>query len=106
MAAERQKAFLVYHDLEDQTAEFSNAEVGELFRAMMAYARRGEETTDFSSDVVKGAYLFVKVQLRENAAKYEERCKQNKENALKKKRQTKQDEECTGNPFAAFASEP
>lgn len=106
MAAERKKAFLVYYDLEDQTAEFSNAEVGELFRAMMAYARRGEETTNFSNQLVKGAYLFVKVQLREDAAKYEEKCEQNKANALKKKQQTKQDEECTDNHYTAFANIP
>ncbi len=76
------KSFLVYFDLEDQIEGFTDEQIGVLFRAMLAYARRGEEIT-IQDNEVKTAFRFVKVSIREDKLKYEKKCKQNRDNALK-----------------------
>lgn len=83
MAAEAKKSFVVYYDLEEQTEDLSNAELGELFRAMMGYAIRQQDPAKFDSSAVKAAYRFVRVSLREDRAKYERRCRTNRENGAK-----------------------
>lgn len=76
------KSFLVYFDLEDQIEGFADEQIGVLFRAMLAYARRGEEIT-IQDNEVKTAFRFVKVSIREDQAKYEKKCRQNAENGAK-----------------------
>lgn len=76
------KSFLVYFDLEDQIEGFTNEQVGSLFRAMLAFARRGEEVP-LPDNAVKTAFRFVKVSIREDQAKYEKKCRQNAENGAK-----------------------
>lgn len=76
------KSFLVYYDLEDQVAEFTDEQVGKLFRAMLAYARRSEET-EIQDSEVRAAFRFVKVSMREDKEKYEKKCQINKDNSYK-----------------------
>ena len=76
------KSFLVYFDLEDQIEGFTDAQIGLLFRAMIAFARRGEEVNIEDSEV-KTAFRFVKVSIREDQAKYEAKCLQNARNGAK-----------------------
>lgn len=73
------KSFLVYFDLEDQTKDFSDAQIGLLLRAMFAYARRGE-IMEINDPFVATAFRFVMVQLREDQERYERRCAANREN--------------------------
>ncbi len=82
MAAAR-KSFMVYFDLEDQTEDLTNEELGELFRAMMAFASRGEVKEKFDSPAVKSAFGFVKVTLREDKLKFERKCETNRRNGAK-----------------------
>lgn len=76
------KSFLVYFDLEDQIEGFTDDQIGMLFRAMLAYARRGEEIT-IRDNEVKTAFRFVKVSIREDQAKYEAKCLQNAKNGAR-----------------------
>lgn len=78
----KKKSFLVYFDLEDQTENFTDEQMGTLFRAMLAFARRGE-IIEISDSNVKTAFSFVMVQIREDQMKYEKKCKQNAENGAK-----------------------
>lgn len=80
---ETKKSFVVYFDLEDQTEDLTNEELGELFRAMMGYAIRQQDPDKFDSQAVRAAYRFVRVSLREDRAKYERRCRRNRENGAK-----------------------
>ena len=61
------KSFLVYYDLEDQVEEFTDEQVGKLFRAMLAYARRSEETEIHDSEV-RAAFRFVKVSIQSGSS--------------------------------------
>lgn len=76
------KGFVVYFDIEAQTAEFSDEQVGQLFRAMLAFASRGE-VAEIEDPLVKIAFSFVRVQIREDREKYEKKCLQNQENGSK-----------------------
>jgi len=76
------KSFLVYYDLEDQVEEFTDEQVGMLFRAMLAFARRSEEIEIHDSEV-RAAFRFVKVSIREDKEKYEKKCQINRDNSLK-----------------------
>lgn len=82
------KSFLVYFDLEDQTEELTNEQLGLLFRAMMAYGRRGE-CIEIKDPYVKACFRFVMVQMREDREKYEKKCKQNHDNAVNRGRPPK-----------------
>ncbi len=76
------KAFVVYYDLEEQTADFTDAQLGQLMRAVFAYEKRGE-LVNLSDPVIETAFRFLRVQLRENSEKYERRCEANRENEAK-----------------------
>lgn len=76
------KGFIVYFDLEEQTKDFTDEQRGKLFRAMFAYASRGEEI-EIDDPGVKLAFGFLKVTLREDAKRYEEKCRKNAENGAK-----------------------
>lgn len=76
-------SFVIYYDLEEQTQDFSNEQLGKLLRAAFAYEKR-DELVDIDDPVVKAAFSFVRVQLREGKHKYEERCEKNKAAADKR----------------------
>lgn len=85
-------AFLVYFDLLDQMETLSMEERGELFTAMLQYAKSGTEPQKFSSDGVRIAFSFVKVGIRENLRKYQAKCEQNRQNRKGKNKNAVQDE--------------
>lgn len=76
------KSFLLYYDLEEQTAGFTNKQLGKLLRALFAYEKRGE-IVEFDDPFVKTAFGFVSVQLREAKAKYAEQSAKNAANGAK-----------------------
>lgn len=85
------KSFIVYYDLEEQTAELTDEQLGQLFRAMFAFEKRGE-ILSLDDPCVNMAFRFVSVQLREGKAKYAEKCEKNRQNGSKGGRPSKQSE--------------
>ncbi len=62
-------SFLIYYELEEQTAEFSDAQLGQLLRAIFEFEKR--DVVPAISDVaVKTAFRFVAAYLERNKAKY------------------------------------
>ncbi len=62
--------------------ELTDEELGELFRAMIKYARNKEEF-EFEHRSLKLVFGFIKSALDRDRQAYEERCKKNAENAAK-----------------------
>lgn len=80
MKAEK-NSFIVYHDIEAQTAYMTDEQVGQLFRAMVAYSK-GKEPC-LSDPVVITAFAFVKVSMDFNKEKYDDKCRKNQESGRK-----------------------
>lgn len=80
------KSFLVYFDWEEPFSQLSNEELGELFMAMIKYARTQEEPEieRLSSKII---FSFIKTALDRDRAAYKEKCKQNSENRKKAKQE-------------------
>ena len=76
------KGFLVYFDWETPLQELNNEELGELFRAMFAYAKYGEQL-DFEHRSLKLVFGFIKSAIERDKAAYEEKCRKNAENGSK-----------------------
>jgi len=81
-------SFLIYLDYKEQFELLSDAELGQLLRAIMLY----EETREITelSGMLKMAFSFIKTQLDKDRQKYEEMCEKNRENAKKGGRPRKQ----------------
>ena len=71
-------SFLMYLDYEEQFTLLSDAEIGQLMRAIMKY----EKTRELSEldGMVKMAFSFIKTQLDRDREKYESKCEKNKLN--------------------------
>ena len=76
------KSFLVYFEWEEPFSCLDNAELGELFRAMVKYAKN-EEEPEFENKTLYLVFTFIKNAIDRDKAAYEERCKKNAENASK-----------------------
>lgn len=63
------ESFILFYDLEDQTENFTSAELGDLLRAIFAYEKRGVKPEGLST-VVQVAFSFVAPQLDRNRASY------------------------------------
>jgi hypothetical protein len=81
-------SFLIYLDYKEQFELLSDAELGQLLRAIMLYEETGEITE--LSGMLKMAFSFIKTQLDKDRQKYEEMCEKNRENAKKGGRPRKQ----------------
>ncbi len=78
----RKKSFILYTDSAKQVALLSDAQAGLLFKAILEYARTGEEGS-FSDGMVNMLYSILTSQMARDAAKYEEICEKRRENARK-----------------------
>ncbi len=76
------KSFLVYFDWEEPFSCLDNAELGELFRAMVKYAK-SEEEPEFENKTLYLVFTFIKNAIDRDKAAYEEKCKKNAENGRK-----------------------
>ena len=76
------KSFLVYFDWEEPFSCLDNAELGELFRAMVKYAK-SEEEPEFKNKTLYLVFTFIKNAIDRDKAAYEEKCKKNAENGRK-----------------------
>ena len=76
------KSFVVYMDWEEALSYFSDAETGEIFRALFQYAKNGT-MPEFSHNSLNAVFSFMKSTLDRDLKAYEERCRKNKENGSK-----------------------
>lgn len=79
------KMFYVYLDNYPQYMMLSMLERGELFTAMMEYAR-DRTVPDFGNSALGMAFSFSRAQIDRDFIKYHETCERNRENANKKKK--------------------
>ncbi len=75
-------SFLVYFDWEEPFECLSNESLGELFKAMIKYAKNQTEP-HFSDPTLSIIFAFVKGAIDRDKIAYAERCKKNAENAKK-----------------------
>lgn len=73
--------FMVYPELEQQTAMLTDAQLGVLFRGMLAY-NRGEEPV-FADTIVQLAFSFVQPNMQRGREKYQSICERNRRNGAK-----------------------
>ncbi len=71
------ESFIVYHEIEEQTSTMSDAQVGQLFRAMLRFSKGGEP--EFSDPLVGLAFAFVRPIMARDKRKYEEVCEAHRE---------------------------
>ena len=70
MAKEEKKSFVAYLDWFDALEEYTDAEVGQLMRALAKYVRTGEKPT-FSDRGMRGNFRFMCNGVDSAAEKYE-----------------------------------
>ena len=66
---EKRKSFVVYVDLDESLASFSDQEVGSIFRAMLTYAATGRESDLTDREAV--AFGFIRAQMDRDFEKYD-----------------------------------
>lgn len=72
-------SFIIYYDFEEQTAGFTDAQVGELIRMILSYEIRGQ-LPQSENPALKMAFRFLKPVLDCNRRKYEKMCERNRNN--------------------------
>ncbi len=76
------KSFLVYFDWENPFNCLDDESLGKVFRAIMKYAKHGEEP-QFTDPTLTIIFSFVKTAIDRDRDAYEEKCRKNSENAKK-----------------------
>ena len=74
------KSFMMYLDTIAQWDMLTDAQAGQLVKALMAYANDGT-LIDIDDGMVKMAFSFMSAQIDRDNEKYAEKCKQNSEKA-------------------------
>lgn len=78
----KKKSFVVYSDWEEALSYFTDAEAGEIFRALFQYAKDGK-MPEFSHNSLNAVFSFMKSALDRDKKAYEARCQKNRENGGK-----------------------
>lgn len=74
--SDKKRGFVVYFDLAESLEAFDDAEVGRIFRAMLAYAERGEVLPLPAKEAI--AFGFIKKQIERDSEQYDETCAKRK----------------------------
>lgn len=72
----------LYYTYRDQLVALSDAERGQLLIALLDYAKDGY--VPVFEGALQMAFLFIKSQIDRDSARYDERCRKNRNNALKR----------------------
>lgn len=76
------KGVVVYYDIIEQLEDFTDEQVGKMFRAIVNYDKSGI-VPNFTGEM-KVAFKFIKLTIDRNNADYETKCEKNRENANKR----------------------
>lgn len=82
MTQKERPGFFVFHETEDETAYMTDLQRGQLFRALLAYSRRGEIVDDIEP-IVMGSFFSLKSSIDRHAEKYEQIREINRQNGAK-----------------------
>ena len=77
------KSFMLYFDNREQFEMMSDAQAGELIKALFAFAETGE-APELSDGMVKIAFSFISSQISRDTEKYENICKKRAESVKKR----------------------
>ena len=83
MTTDKRKTAILYGDTEELLVDFTDEEVGQVFRALLAYINRGEEI-ETKDRAIRNLYKTIKAGIDRNLQAYEEKCEKNKQIALKR----------------------
>ena len=84
------KNIIIYaEDLEEQIQDFSDAELGTIFRALLAYANRGEEFT-CEDRAINCLYRSIRGGIERSHNAYMLKCEKNKRIAEERERKKKE----------------
>ena len=73
---EKRKGFIVFFDIAESLEAFNDEETGRIFRAMIAYAKNGEELPLPDREAI--AFGFIKPQLERDGERYADICAKRK----------------------------
>lgn len=85
------KFFCCYLDNEKTLQHLSNEQMGALFRALFAYANRGEHS-NIDDSLVNMAFTMISTQIDRDFQKYKAKCEKNRENINKRWNNSSTDE--------------
>ena len=89
MAADRQKSFIMYDEYAQHFSLLSDTELGALMRAVFSYRLSGEVPE--LPDKAAMAFSFIRLRLDDDARRYEETCKKNRQNGARGGRKKSED---------------
>lgn len=78
----KKRSLVIYYDILEELEDFSDAQVGQIFRAMVKYDETG--TLPNFSGSMKTAFKFIKTKLDKNKDDYAKKCEKNRENINKR----------------------
>ena len=76
------RSMIVYYEILEQLEDFTDEQVGKMFRAMVEYDKNGVEP-NFSGEM-KVAFKFIKLSIDKNKEEYTKKCDKNRENVMKR----------------------
>lgn len=85
MSGTRRVSFIMYHDWKPMFEKLTDEEAGKLIKAVFNFAVTGEEPEDEKlSERSSMVFLMMRNVLLQDALKYKERCRKNRDNQLKR----------------------
>ena len=85
------RSMIVYYEILEQLEDFTDEQVGKIFRAMIDYDKNGIEP-DFTGEM-RVAFKFIKLSLDKNKEEYAKKCEKNREIALGRWKSKKDEDE-------------
>jgi hypothetical protein len=76
-------SFIIYTSYLKIFEQLTDAQLGQLTRHMLSFAKTGEEP-NIEDPIVKLSFAFIKDDMERNKRKYEEKCERNRENIRKR----------------------
>lgn len=90
------RTFIMYADIEDQLQDFTDAEAGQILRAILAYANRGEEP-HLEDRALRCLFKNIKSTIDRTDEAYEQKCETNRRIAEERERKKREAREVQTN---------
>ena len=83
------RTIVLFGEIEDQLQDFTDDEAGQIFKALLAYANRGEEM-DTNDRAIRCLYRTIKASIDRADEMYEKKCETNRRIAEERERRRKE----------------
>lgn len=90
------RTFIMYADIEDQLQDFTDAEAGQILRAILAYANRGEDP-NLEDRALRCLFKNIKSTIDRTDEAYEQKCETNRRIAEERERKKREAREVQTN---------